>query len=62
MCTRAAGEAQANDLLSASLSDPLLQWTYIQKLSDKIRLMMVPSDQGGLILDVRALTEEALVE
>lgn len=60
--TRAQGEAQANDLISESLSDPLLQWTYIQKLSDKIRLMMVPSDQGGLILDLGGVAEQALRE
>ncbi len=60
--TRAQGEAQANDLISESLSDSLLQWTYIQRLSDKIRLMLVPSDQGGLILDLGNITEDALAE
>ena len=60
--TRAQGESQANDLISASLSDSLLQWTYIQRLSDKIRLMLVPSDQGGLILDLGNITEDALAE
>jgi prohibitin 2 len=56
----AAGEAQANDLISASLSDPLLQWTYIQRLSDKIRLMLVPADSSGLILDLGNVADDAL--
>ncbi len=59
--TRAAGEAQANQLISESLSESLLQWTYIQKLSDKVRLMMVPSDQEFLI-DLSTVTEDALTE
>jgi len=59
--TKAEGEAQANDLLNASLTEELLQWTAIQRLSDKIRVMMVPSDQG-LILDLGGITEEALAE
>jgi regulator of protease activity HflC (stomatin/prohibitin superfamily) len=59
--TRAQGESQANDLISDSLSESLLQWTYIQKLSDKVRLMMIPSDQEFLI-DLNAVTEDALAE
>ncbi len=59
--TRAQGESQANDLISESLSESLLQWTYIQKLSDKVRLMMIPSDQEFLI-DLNSVTEEALSE
>jgi regulator of protease activity HflC (stomatin/prohibitin superfamily) len=59
--TRAQGESEANDLISASLSESLLQWTYIQKLSDKVRLMMVPSDQD-FMLDLSTVTEEALSE
>lgn len=59
--TRAQGESQANDLINASLTESLLQWTAIQRLSDKIRLMMIPSDQG-LILDVSGVTQEVLAE
>jgi regulator of protease activity HflC (stomatin/prohibitin superfamily) len=59
--TRAAGESDANDLISASLSEELLQWTYIQKLSDKVRLMMLPSEQN-FMLDLSTVTEEALSE
>jgi regulator of protease activity HflC (stomatin/prohibitin superfamily) len=54
--TRAEGEAQANDLINASLSEQLLQWTYIQELADNVQLMLVPSDQG-LIFDLGAITE-----
>ena len=54
--TRSQGEAQANDLINASLSEPLLQWTYIQRLADNVQLMLVPSDQG-LIFDLGAITE-----
>ena len=56
--TRAAGEAQANDLINASLSEQLLQWTYIQRLADNVQLMLVPSDQG-LIFDLGAITESS---
>lgn len=59
--TRAKGEADANDLINQSLSGPLLQWTYIQKLADDIKLMMIPSDQE-LILDLGSVTDEALAE
>lgn len=54
--TRAAGEAQANDLINASLTNQLLKWTYIQRLADNIQLMLVPSDQG-LIFDLGNLTD-----
>ena len=53
--TRAEGEAQANDLINSSLSEELLQWTYIQRLADNVQLMLVPSDQG-LIFDLGAIT------
>lgn len=53
--TRAEGEAQANDLINSSLSEALLQWTYIQRLADNVQLMLVPSDQG-LIFDLGAIT------
>ena len=57
--TRAQGEAQANDLISASLSGPLLQWTYIQQLADNIRLMMIPTEQD-FIFDLSTVAEDAL--
>jgi prohibitin 2 len=56
--TRAAGESQANDLINASLTEQLLQWTYIQRLADNVQLMLVPSDQG-LIFDLGGITEMA---
>ena len=57
--TRADGEAQANDLISQSLTEQLLQWTYIQELADNVQLMLVPSDQG-LIFDLGAITEASV--
>ena len=59
--TRAKGEADANDLINQSLSGPLLQWTYIQKLADDIKLMMIPTEQD-LIFDLGQVTEDALAE
>src|SRR5512143_2953604 len=41
--TLAEGQAKANDLLNASLSDQILQYQYIQKLTDKITVMLLPS-------------------
>jgi prohibitin 2 len=59
--TRAQGEAQANDLISASLSDPLLRWTYIQQLADNIKLMMIPTEQD-FIFDLSTVAEDALAD
>ncbi len=59
--TRAEGEAQANDLLNASLTGPLLQWTYIQQLADNIKLMMIPTGQD-FIFDLSTVAEDALAE
>jgi regulator of protease activity HflC (stomatin/prohibitin superfamily) len=50
----AKGQAEANRLIAASLSDPVLQYQLIQKLSDKIQVMMVPSG-NGFILDLKNL-------
>jgi prohibitin 2 len=49
---RARGEAESNRLVAASLTDAILQNRYIEKLSDQIQVMLVPSDGGGLILDL----------
>ena len=38
--TLAEGQAKANDLLNASLTDQILQYQYIQKLTDKITVML----------------------
>jgi regulator of protease activity HflC (stomatin/prohibitin superfamily) len=56
---RARGEAEANRLVAASLTDAILQNRYIEKLSDQISVMLVPSDGGGLILDLKNLTPSA---
>ncbi len=51
----ATGQAEANRLIAQSLSDPVLQYQLINKLSDKINVMLVPSG-NGYILDLKGLT------
>lgn len=52
--TLATGQAKANDLLNASLSDKILEYQYIQKLTDKISVMLLPSG-NGTIFDLKSL-------
>jgi regulator of protease activity HflC (stomatin/prohibitin superfamily) len=52
--TLATGQAKANDLLSASLTDQILQYQYIQKLTDKITVMLLPSG-NQTIFDLKSL-------
>lgn len=42
----ARGEAEANRLLTESLSAQLLQWQSIQKLNPNVNVMLLPSDNG----------------
>jgi len=42
-------------MIAASLSDPVLQYQLINKLSDKINVMLVPSG-NGFLLDLKNLT------
>jgi regulator of protease activity HflC (stomatin/prohibitin superfamily) len=51
----AKGQAESNRLIAQSLSDPVLQYQLINKLSDKINVMLVPSG-NGFILDLKSLT------
>jgi regulator of protease activity HflC (stomatin/prohibitin superfamily) len=44
----AKGQAEANRQIAASLSEQILQYQYIQRLTDKIQVMLVPSGQGFL--------------
>src|SRR5258707_8336647 len=44
----ADGQATANKALAASLSDQILQYQYIQKLTDKIQVMLVPSGNATI--------------
>ncbi len=53
---RARGEAESNRLVGESLTPAILQNRYIEKLSDQIQVMLVPSDGGGLILNLGSLT------
>ncbi len=48
--------AESNRLVGASLTAAILQNRYIEKLSDQISVMLVPSEGGGLILDLGSLT------
>ena len=52
----ANGQATANKALAASLSDQILQYQYIQKLTDKISVMLLPSGTGT-IFDLKSLIE-----
>jgi regulator of protease activity HflC (stomatin/prohibitin superfamily) len=54
----ANGQATANAALAASLSDQILQYQYIQKLSDKIQVVLVPSGQAS-IFDLKGLLNPA---
>ena len=53
----ANGQATANKALAASLSDQILQYQYIQKLSDKITVMLVPSGNAS-IFDLKGLLNQ----
>jgi len=55
----AKGQAEANRQLAASLSDPVLQYQLINKLSDKISVMLVPSG-NGFILDLKSLIGQTM--
>jgi regulator of protease activity HflC (stomatin/prohibitin superfamily) len=51
---RANGQAEANRQLAASLTDPVLTYTYIQKLTDKLQVVVVPGGQQFLF-DLKGL-------
>lgn len=51
---RAKGEAEANRLISESLTEQILQNRYIEKLSDKIQVVLVPSG-GNFLFDTKGL-------
>lgn len=55
---RAQGQAEANKTLAESLSDPILTYTYIQKLTEKIQVVLVPGGQQFLF-DLKGLLEAA---
>lgn len=50
----AKGQADANRALAASISDPLIQYQMVQKLSDKIQILMLPSS-SNFLLDPKSL-------
>jgi len=51
---RAKGEAESNRLISESLTDEILQNRYIEKLSDKVQVVLVPSG-GNFLFDTKGL-------
>ncbi len=53
----ANGQATANRALAASLSDQILQYQYIQKLTDKITVMLLPSGNAS-IFDLKGLLNQ----
>ncbi len=54
----ANGQAQANKVLAASLSDQILQYQYIQKLTDKIQVMLLPTGTNS-IFDLKELLKQS---
>ena len=46
---QAKGQQQANELINASLTDKVLQYQYIQKIVDKVQVMLVPGGQQFLL-------------
>ncbi len=54
----ATGQADANRRLAESLSREVIQWQYVQKLGDKVQVMLLPSGQqflfdlGGILGEV----------
>jgi regulator of protease activity HflC (stomatin/prohibitin superfamily) len=52
--TLATGQAQANALLNASLTDKILEYQYINKLANNISVMLLPSG-NGTIFDLKSL-------
>lgn len=55
---RARGEAESNRLISQSLTSEILQNRYIEKLSDKIQVMLVPSG-GNFLFDTKGIVQPA---
>jgi regulator of protease activity HflC (stomatin/prohibitin superfamily) len=52
----ALGQADANRLLAESLTEPLIRFQALQKLSDNIQIALIPSGQG-LIIDPTTLLQ-----
>jgi regulator of protease activity HflC (stomatin/prohibitin superfamily) len=52
---RAKGEAEANRLISQSLTDNILRNRYIEKLADDVKVVFVPSD-SNMFFDTKSVT------
>ncbi len=57
---RGVGQAEANRRLNESLTQEIIQWQYVQKLADKVQVILMPSGQQFL-LDTRGLVGGAAV-
>ena len=57
---RAAGEAEALRLINEQLAQnpALLQWRYIENLSDNVQIILIPSNSPYLF-DIQSLIEQA---
>jgi regulator of protease activity HflC (stomatin/prohibitin superfamily) len=56
MIEKAKGEAESNRLISESISPQIIQYLFVQKLSDKIQLMMIPSENPFILDPSKFLT------
>ncbi len=57
----AQGQSDANKLISDSLSDKIMTYEAIQKMSESLRLIIVPSGSEGQI-DYSKIIEQVLIE
>ena len=58
---QAQGQSDANKLISDSLSDKIMTYEAIQKMSESLRLIIVPSGSEGQI-DYSKIIEQILIE
>jgi regulator of protease activity HflC (stomatin/prohibitin superfamily) len=58
--TRAQGEAEALRLINEQLADNpmLLQWRYIENLSDNVQIVLLPSN-SPFLFDIQSLVDQA---
>lgn len=57
LIAEAAGQAEANRLITGSITPNLIQWQAVQKLGDKIQIALLPSGQG-IIIDPATLLKQ----
>jgi regulator of protease activity HflC (stomatin/prohibitin superfamily) len=52
----AKGQAQANDLINASLTPALIQYATVNKLAPDVKVILLPAGGAGMILNLGDLT------